>query len=300
LEKNAPKANIYDYARKLKKEITLMNMFDLKGEVAVVTGGGGLLGWQYVSILLSAGASVAVLDKKFYPSENLKDNLLKEMGYPYVYHVTDIISKGSVDRCFTEIVGTLGTPTILINNAGADSRPNASEKDNGPFEDVPEEAWRVFLDSHLTGAFLVSQAFIREYKKAFNKGDVRNGSIINISSTYGLVSPDQDVYDFRRKNGGKYYKPVGYSVAKSGVFNFTRWLAEYAAPYGVRVNTLVPGGVLEKQDPEFIREYKKRTMLKRMASADDYNGAVLFLASHKASGYMTGSSIVVDGGWTAR
>ena len=108
------------------------------------------------------------------------------------------------------------------------------------------------------------------------------------------------MYDYRRRGGADYYKPVGYSVAKSGVLNFTRWQAEYCAPFGVRVNTLVPGGVQEPDHaPEFVAEYVKRTPLGRMAKDDEYNGSVVFLAS-RASAYMTGAMLVVDGGWTAR
>ena len=126
------------------------------------------------------------------------------------------------------------------------------------------------------------------------------GSIINVSSTYGVVSPDQSLYEYRRREGVPYFKPVGYSVAKSGVLNFTRWLAEYCAPFNVRVNTLVPGGVREDgHAPEFVTQYEKRTPLGRMAQPNDYNGAVLFLAS-RASAYMTGAMLVVDGGWLAR
>ena len=121
-----------------------------------------------------------------------------------------------------------------------------------------------------------------------------------MSSTYGVVTPDQSIYEYKRTGGATYFKPVGYSVAKSGVLNFTRWLAEYGAPLGIRANTLVPGGVREAgHAPEFVREYEKRTPLGRMASDSDYNGAVLFLAS-RASAYMTGATLVVDGGWTAR
>ncbi|HEX4914790.1 MAG TPA: SDR family oxidoreductase, partial [Vicinamibacterales bacterium] len=150
--------------------------------------------------------------------------------------------------------------------------------------------------SHLKSAFFASQAFIRHYRA----GGRSAGSIINVSSTYGVVSPDQSIYEYKRAGGATYFKPVGYSVAKSGVLNFTRWLAEYGAPLGIRANTLVPGGVREKDHaPEFVAEYEKRTPLGRMATETDYNGAVLFLASN-ASSYVTGATIVVDGGWTAR
>ena len=139
-----------------------------------------------------------------------------------------------------------------------------------------------------------------QFKIARERQSDLEGSIINVSSTYGIVSPDQSVYDYRRASGGQYYKPVGYSVAKSGVLNFTRWLAEYCAPYGLRVNTLVPGGVREAgHAPEFVAAYEQRTPLGRMANEDDYNGAIVFLAS-RASAYMTGAMLVVDGGWTAR
>jgi NAD(P)-dependent dehydrogenase (short-subunit alcohol dehydrogenase family) len=152
------------------------------------------------------------------------------------------------------------------------------------------------IDSHLKSAFIVSQSFIARYRE----GAMADGSIINVSSTYGVVTPDQSVYDYRRRDGSEYYKPVGYSVAKSGVLNFTRWLAEYSAPFGLRVNTLVPGGVKEAgHAPAFVAAYEKRTPLGRMARDDEYNGAVVFLAS-QASAYMTGAMLVMDGGWTAR
>jgi len=227
------------------------------------------------------------------------DGLIRDGRAVSVYHA-DLVQRGDVAAAMRAAVDRFGPPTILVNNAGLGSPPNASAADNGPFEQYPESSWDVMIDSHLKSAFLVSQQFLAEFKAARSANGALQGSIVNISSTYGVVSPDQSVYDYRRLGGHEYYKPVGYSVAKSGMLNFTRWLAEYAAPLGVRVNTLVPGGV-QKADhaPEFVAEYVKRTPLGRMARDDDYNGAVLFLAS-AASAYMTGAMLVVDGGWTAR
>jgi len=227
------------------------------------------------------------------------DGLVRD-GRAVSVHRADLVQRGDVSAAMRAAVDRFGTPTILVNNAGLGSPPNASAADNGPFEQYPESSWDVMIDSHLKSAFLVSQQFLAEFKAARSANSSLQGSIINISSTYGVVSPDQSVYDYRRLGGHEYYKPVGYSVAKSGMLNFTRWLAEYAAPLGVRVNTLVPGGVQEADHaPEFVAEYVKRTPLGRMARDDDYNGAVLFLAS-AASAYMTGAMLVVDGGWTAR
>jgi NAD(P)-dependent dehydrogenase (short-subunit alcohol dehydrogenase family) len=276
------------------------SLFRLDGQVAIVTGGLGRLGSQYTRTLVAAGASVAVLDVHRCP--NTIVDALVAAGRPVSTHAVDVTDRSAVDLAMADIVRGSGTPTILVNNAGLGAPPNASATDNGPFEDYTEASWDAMLDSHLKGAFIVSQSFIKTFKTAprSNGAPLPSGSIINVSSTYGLVTPDQSVYDYRRHGGVAYYKPVGYSVAKSGVLNFTRWLAEYCAPFGLRVNTLVPGGVRESAHaPEFVAEYVRRTPLGRMANDDDYNGAVLFLAS-RASAYMTGAMLVVDGGWTAR
>ncbi|MBI3627224.1 MAG: SDR family oxidoreductase [Candidatus Sungbacteria bacterium] len=272
---------------------TTSALFDLTAEVAIVTGGQGQLGSEYVKTLAGAGASVAIFD--IAPRVRDSNQNLIDQKWPVSTHVVDILEKDQIAGAFDAVEKTFGTPTILINNAGLDSPPDASEKDNGPFETYPESSWDAVVNSHIKGAFLMSQEFIGRAKKAKKKA-----SIINVSSTYGLVSPDQSIYEFRRKNGASFYKPVAYSVAKSGILNLTRWLAEYGGPFGIRVNTLVPGGVFANQDKEFIKEYSRRTMIGRMANVDEYNGAILFLASAKASAYMTGSMLVIDGGWTAK
>ena len=268
-------------------------LFDLSGQVAVVTGGLGRLGREYVATLARSGAAVGALDVA--GSAGLFADLTAA-GHRVQVEMADLTRKAEVDAALDRLEAALGTATVLVNNAGLGSSPAAAGRENGPFEDYPEAAWDAMIDSHLKSTFLVSQAFVRRFRAAGR----RDGSIINVSSTYGLVSPDQSMYEYQRRAGEPFVKPVGYSVAKSGVLNFTRWLAEYGAPFGIRANTLVPGGVREPgHAAEFVAEYERRTPLGRMANTDDYNGAVLFLAS-RASGYMTGATVVVDGGWTAK
>jgi len=272
----------------------LANLFGLRGQVAVVTGGSGRLGSRYVRALHDAGASVAAFDLPGR-SSSIVEQLAAES--PAVSsQALDVTNRSAVNAAIEAVRKTLGTPTVLINNAGLGSSPADAALETGRFEQYPESAWNAMMESHLKSALVVSQSFIEQFRSA----GARAGSIVNISSTYGVVSPDQSVYDYRRRGGAEYFKPVGYSVAKSGVLNFTRWLAEYCAPIGIRVNTLVPGGVRETDHaPEFVAEYEKRTPLSRMATETDYDGAIVFLAS-PASAYMTGATLVVDGGWTAR
>jgi len=273
---------------------SVAHLFDLTGHVAVVTGGAGRLGKEYARTLSAAGARVAVFDLPNAAKAAAGD--LEADGV--LVHQLDIVDRDAVSGAMTAVASSLGRPTILVNNAGMGSSPVGAALENGPFEDYPEAAWDTMIDSHLKGAFFVTQAFLRAYRAGTPNED--GGSIINVSSTYGLVTPDQSLYEYRRRDGVPYFKPVGYSVAKSGVLNFTRWLAEYCAPIKVRANTLVPGGVKEDgHAAEFVTEYERRTPLGRMAAPEDYNGAVLFLAS-RASSYMTGATLVVDGGWTAR
>jgi NAD(P)-dependent dehydrogenase (short-subunit alcohol dehydrogenase family) len=270
------------------------HLFRLDGQVAIVTGGNGRLGSQYARALVAAGAAVAVVDRVQQPHPGVQEIIAG--GGAVSTHTVDVTDRAAMDAAVDSIARRFGTPTILINNAGLGASPADGALETGAFERYPESAWDAMLTSHLKSTLVASQSFLARFKADRPPG----GSIVNVSSTYGLVSPDQSVYEYRRRNGEEFYKPVGYSVAKSGILNFTRWLAEYCAPFGVRVNTLVPGGVREPgHAPEFVAEYERRTPLGRMARDDEYNGSVVFLAS-PASAYMTGAMLVVDGGWTAR
>jgi NAD(P)-dependent dehydrogenase (short-subunit alcohol dehydrogenase family) len=264
--------------------------FDLRGRRAIVTGGAGLLGRQFVATLADAGAQVTSVDLKELDvlsiDKECRDNIRS--------FVVNAMDENDVREHFLNEYPVGDTPTILVNCAGIDTRPDAPASDNGKFEDYSEATWSMVIDSHLKSAFVVSRELFRRFPEG-----ARRGSIINISSTYGLVSPDQSIYQYRRDRGETFYKPAAYTVAKAGMVGFTKWLAGYGAPLGIRANTLVPGGVYANQDEAFRIEYKCRTMLGHMASPSDYNGALLFLASD-ASSYMTGAELVVDGGWTAR
>ena len=181
----------------------------------------------------------------------------------------------------------------LVNSAGMDPKfdpQNLDRQNKYAFENYDLEAWRFTLEINLTGMFLATQATVPAMLEA------GKGSIVNISSTYGLNGPDQRIYP--QIDGQISYKPVDYSVAKAGVIGFTRYLAAYYAGKNIRVNALSPGGIFNGHNDDFSRNYAAKTIMGRMADIDEMDAAMLFLCSD-ASSYMTGSNLVVDGGWTA-
>ncbi|BHH82686.1 SDR family oxidoreductase [Desulforhopalus sp. 52FAK] len=267
-------------------------MFNVIDKVAVITGGMGQLGVIYAVALVEQGARVAVLDLETNPK--LEDNNFSrycEEGSIKSY-VVDITNLNELQSVSDRIKNDLGTVDILINNAALDSPPDAPASEVGPFESYPESSFDSVMDVNVKGTLLCCQIFGKEMAEG------NGGSIINISSIYGILSPCQDIYDFRRTEGEEFYKPVAYSVSKSAILNLTRYLATYWAKAGVRVNTLTLAGVFNNQPQEFLEEYCKRMPVGRMAEAEEFVGPVLLLASD-ASSYMTGSNLVVDGGWSA-
>lgn len=265
-------------------------LFDLRDQVVVITGGLGQLGRQYSRALARRGARVAVFDP-LVRDQDLPPELA-ESGEVAAWPV-DVTSRESLEQGLAQVQQRWDTPSGLINNAALDSPPDAPAEENGPFETYPESSWDRVLEVNLKGVFLACQVI------GGAMAQVGRGSIVNICSTYGLVSPDQRLYHYREQETGQpFFKPVAYSVSKSGLLNLTRYLATYWAGRGVRVNTLSLGGVFNQQDPRFLEGYCRRVPLGRMAREDEYNGAVIFLLS-RASSYMTGANLVIDGGWTA-
>ncbi len=268
------------------------NMFDVSGKIVVITGGLGQLGRQFVKTFQTLGAHVAVIDLDDDIREIQSRFAPFQLSDTVKFFKADITDRAALESVKNKINSDWGPVSVLINNAALDSPPGAPAEENGPFETYPADSFDKVLEVNLKGMLLCCQVFGGEMAK--NK----LGSIINISSTYGLLSPDQRIYEYRRRRGEVFYKPVAYAVSKSGVLNLTRYLATYWAASGVRVNTLSFAGVYNNQDSEFLKEYTSRVPLGRMAREDEYNGAVVFLASD-ASSYMTGSNLIIDGGWTA-
>ena len=270
----------------------MSDLFSLEDKTVVITGGLGQLGRCYAHALLDAGANVALWDVDV--ETRLNDPSLRVfVDHPSVMAVEcDITDRASVEAAAETVAIRYGTPHGLINNAALDSPPGAPASENGPFESYPEESWKRVMDVNVNGVFFCCQVVGKMM------ADAGRGSIVNVSSTYGVVSPNQDIYEYRREQGETFYKPAAYSASKSALINFTRYLATYWAKQGVRANTLVLGGVFNHQDEAFLAEYAKRVPMGRMADENEYNGAVLFLLS-EASSYMTGSQLVMDGGWTA-
>lgn len=264
-------------------------LFDVSNEVVLITGVSGQLGGEYAKEFLINGARVVGLDIQ---SSNDSNTLAMQYPSTYLFCECDVIKKESLQSALKDIESKFGAPTVLINNAALDSPPNAPSEENGPFEDYPEASWDKVIDVNLKGVYLCCQVFGAAMAKA------GYGSIINVASVYGLVSPDQNLYEYRRKRGEVFYKPVAYSASKSGILNLTRYLAVYWARQNVRVNSLSIAGVFNNQEQAFLENYCGRIPVGRMADPDEYNGSVLFLAS-KASKYMTGHNLVIDGGWTA-
>ncbi|MCS7013809.1 MAG: SDR family oxidoreductase [Chloroherpetonaceae bacterium] len=268
-----------------------MNLFSLKGKVAVVTGALGLLGKQHCYALAEAGANVVVTDLDDAAAKAFAEEL--SAAYQAAIGVgADITQPDSVKALRDATLAAFGTVDVLVNNAAINDmfeNPTAAAE-LSKFENYPLALFQKSLDVNVTGMFLCSQILGTEMAQ---RG---KGSIINIASTYGIVAPDQSLY--RRPDGTQsFWKSVAYPVTKGAVLSFTRFLAAYWGHRNVRVNALSPGGVENAQEEFFIRQYAARTPLGRMAKPTDYKGAIVFLASD-ASAYMTGANLVVDGGWT--
>jgi NAD(P)-dependent dehydrogenase (short-subunit alcohol dehydrogenase family) len=254
------------------------DLFSLDGRLAVVTGGAGQVGGEIARGLAACGAEVAIFDI----AEPAEDEGVQSF-------VVDVTDRAAIERATAELSGV---PHILVNAAALDSPPDAPAEEVGPFEDYPAESFDRVMQVNVKGTLLACQVI------GARMADEGRGSVVNVSSIYGMLSPVQELYDFRRDSGETFFKPIAYSVSKSALYNLTRYLATYWAKSGVRVNTLTLAGVWNGQPQEFLDAYTARMPLGRMAEASEVVGPVVFLSSD-ASSYVTGANVVVDGGWSA-
>ena len=270
----------------------ILELFDLSGRTAVVTGGAGLLGYYHGAILAAAGARVVLLDLPGANPETRAKQLGEEYGSESLGIATDITNESSLVDARAQISSRFAPVDILINNAANNPKVEDGNTTWSRLENFPLDLWQADIGVGLTGAFLCSRLFGADMARR------KGGVILNIASDLALISPDQRLY---RVDGvpedAQPVKPVTYSVVKTGIIGLTRYLATYWSEANVRVNAISPGGVVNNQSDIFLKRLSQLIPLRRMANRDEYQGAVLFLCSD-ASSYMTGANLVIDGGRT--
>ena len=264
--------------------MNMRKVFDFSNRVIVITGAAGLLGSEYADGFCQAGGNVVLADKNFEKCKKLAAKLEKKYGVKPLPIKLDVTNPNSIKKMVAHITKKFSKIDVLVNNA---IYPEIGKIKKTKFEDFPLDIWKKGIDVNLTGMFLCSQQIGEIMKKQ------KNGVIINISSIYGIKGPDQRIY-----GKTKIIKSALYATTKGAVINFTKYLASYWNRTGIRVNTLSLGGVEENQDRNFKKKYSDKTMIGRMAKKDEYVGALLFLSSD-ASSYMTGSNLIIDGGWNS-
>lgn len=267
------------------------NKFLLNGKNAIVTGGAGIIGSHICKGFADAGANVAVVDINI----NLARDIAKEITDNFKVNAEavycDITSEQSIKEMVQTVVSMFGEINILHNNAAGKS--SNLEAFFAPFEEYDLNQWKEIMSTNLDSMFLVAK-HVGKVMKEQGKG----GTIIQTSSVYGLMGPDNRIYQ------GSYYldreinTPAIYSASKAGVVGLTKYLATYWAKEGIRVNTITPGGVESGQNETFKQKYSNRIPLGRMAKAEEMVGALIYLASD-ASSYVTGQNIIIDGGLSA-
>lgn len=274
-----------------------MNRFNIREKVCVVTGGGGLIGMKHTEAILEGEGIPVLLDIYQAGMDRVKKSVLEEYGEDKVVEtfVTDITNRKALEEIRDILLKKYGHIDVLINNAANNPKVEDASKNLGPirFHNFPIEMWNQDLAVGLTGAMLCAQVFGEVMERQ------RSGVVLNISSDYGLIAPDQRIY---RKEGlpddQQIVKPVSYSVVKHGIIGLTKYLAIYWAEKGVRVNTLCPASLENGQNEEFVKKISNLIPMGRMSRPDEYVCTVLYMISD-ATTYMTGSTVVLDGGRTS-
>lgn len=275
--------------------MSLFDQYKITGKVIVITGGAGLIGRRHTEAVLEGEGIPVLLDIFPEPLEKVKEEFLSR--YPHAKietYVADITDRKCLEGIRDELLDKYGHIDGLINNAANNPKVEGGSKNLGAmrFHNLPLSIWEDDMKVGLTGAFLCCQVFGYEMEKQ------KQGVIINISSDYGVISPNQNIY---KKEGvpeeEQTVKPVSYSVVKHGIMGLTKYLATYWAKSGIRVNTLCPASLSNGQDEEFVKKISELIPMGRMSRPDEYPATVLYMLS-EASSYMTGATVILDGGRT--
>lgn len=261
--------------------MSYLQKFSLDKKISFVTGGVGLIGIEVTRALADAGAKVVILDINKEKAGGVKKQLQKK-GKNVDFEPFDITDLDKIDQAIDSLKSKYGKIDIWVNAA----YPQTSDWGN-KVEDLSLETFQKNVDKHLNSYSWISR------KVCLIMKEQRKGSLINFGSIYGVVGNNFSVY-----KGTNLTSPMAYSVIKGGIVNLTRYLASYFGEFNVRVNTICPGGIFNNQNKIFVKNYEKNTLLKRMGQPEEIASAVLFLASD-ASSYVTGITLMVDGGWTA-
>lgn len=235
------------------------SIIDLTGKVVLITGASGIQGPEHVKLFKQAGATVIATD--------IKDTEI----------ILDVTDKDSIKTAVDTIIKKQGKIDVLLNNAGATGKQATD--------------WDQIIKVNLTGTQLCCDLIGQKM--------ANNGSIINISSIYGIVGPDFSIYEKADYDGKPMGVSAGYAASKGGVIALTKYYAALYAPKNIRVNCVTPGGIFDNQAESFVKKYSAKTLMGRMAKKDEVSGTILYLASDLSS-YVTGTNILVDGGLTAR
>jgi NAD(P)-dependent dehydrogenase (short-subunit alcohol dehydrogenase family) len=275
----------------------MTELFNLAGRVAVITGGAGLLGMKHAEVIAMQGGSPVLVD--IADASAQAREIEERFQVRTLACQTDITNPSAVRGLLDEVLDRFQRVDILVNNAANNPKVGQGEKvDFSRLENFPLEQWCADVAVGLTAAYLCSQVFGSHMAASFRQWR-RRGVILNVASDLAVIAPDQRIY---RQLGLPEHlqpvKPVTYSVVKAGLVGLTRYLSTYWADSGVRANAISPGGVYTGQPEAFVEKLTSLIPMGRMANADEYQGAVLFLVSD-ASAYMTGHNLICDGGRTA-
>ena len=274
---------------------TSKNFFNLKNKIIVITGGSGFLGSEFSSTLSDVGAIPIILDKNNASLELLKKKFIKKKQRGFFFLV-DLNNETKVNVVINSIIKKYRKIDCLINAAGFTGEDMLKTDSNffEKFENYDFKLWQKSLNGNLSSTFILTKSVAKHMLKR------KKGSIINIASDVGIISPDHRIYEADKKinyKGVNFNTPLSYSVAKSGIISMTRYLATYWAKKGIRVNCVSPAGVYKKHNKKFVKQLSERIPLGRMAKPEELNGAIIYLCSN-ASSYVTGHNLVVDGGRT--